>query len=62
MTAEIVFLADVRAARARVRCALTFDPVELWRGWIGFWMGLLAPRRQAAVTGPGVVRKIGGVR
>lgn len=40
MTAEIIFLADVRARRARVRCAITFDPIVLWRGWFGFWMGL----------------------
>lgn len=62
MTAQIIFLADVRARLARVRCAITFDPVELWRGWFGFWMGLMAPRRQAAAVGLGVVRKIGGVR
>lgn len=53
MTAEIVILAEYRARKS---LRLTFDPVELWRGWFMFWMGAIAPSRKVAGIGSGVVR------
>ena len=39
MTAEIIYLAEYRASRVRVRYAVTFDPLVMWRAWAGLWMG-----------------------
>lgn len=40
MSAQIVILAEWRERKARVE--LAYDPLAVWRAWIGFW----APRQK----------------
>lgn len=37
MSATVVVLAEYRERKASV--TYSFDPLELWLGWVGFWMG-----------------------
>ena len=39
MTAEIIVLSDYRPRRARVRYAVTFDPLAMMWAWFAFWFG-----------------------
>lgn len=59
MTAQIVVLADVRAARARVTVRVKADPYAAWWAWYSYWTGDKPKVREPKTAD---VRSIGGGR
>ena len=39
MAAKIVYLAEVRARRAKVKLSFVVDPFAGWQAWASFWFG-----------------------